>query len=191
MKSALHTTRPRLLLALVLLVSVIAGLVIFGGGAMARSGASTTARCSTGALAMSIGQADGTAGTVYFPLVFTNETSRACTLTGVPVVQTSTAINSMGGLNVGLRAAVVNKGVRDYGKTVVLPPRGHASAALGVVDIGNFSKASCDPKSAISVSVSLQGRMYWAKFSNKVLVCTKRASTTISGVVRGSTGTTA
>jgi hypothetical protein len=135
---------------------------------------------------MTIGQANGTAGTVYFPLVFTNDTTHACTLVGTPTVHADTAINSMGGPLLGPAAREVNAKVKGYGGPVTIPPRGHASAAFGVVDTGAFSPAQCIAKQAQSISVSLQGRMYWAALKFKV--CTKITSLTISGVVRGTTG---
>jgi hypothetical protein len=156
------------------------------GSAPLPAAASPVPRCNAGALAMTIGQADGTAGTNYYPLVFTNVTTHTCTLSGIPTVHALTAINSMGGPPLGLPARLVNRGVRGYDRLVVILPHGHASAAFGVIDTGALSPRQCVAKNAQSISVSLQGRMYWAAL--RFPVCTKMVSTTISGVVWGTTG---
>lgn len=175
--------------AAVSVVVLAAGLVLSSGVALTATAAPATPRCASESLAMSVGQSDGTAGTVYYPLVFTNVTKQSCTVEGTPAVRASTGINSMGGLFLGRPALVVNKGVARYGDQITLRPGQRASAAFGVVDTGNFTPATCVAKNASSVSVSFMGRLYWGAL--RFSVCTKRASTTISGVVRGATGVAA
>jgi hypothetical protein len=167
-------------------IGTLLGTLAFISTAAGSATTPTVPKCSTGALSMSVGPLDGTVGTFYYPLVFTNDTTKSCTLAGTPNVRADTAINSMGGPLVGRPARVVNNARTGYGRVVVLAPRGHASANYGVVDTGNYPVAMCYPKTAQSVSVSLQGRMYWAKL--RFTVCTTTASTTISGVVPGRTG---
>jgi hypothetical protein len=169
---------------LAVLITLASSLAL--GSAPLPAAASSVPKCNQGALAMSIGRSNGAAGTNYYPLVFTNVTTHSCTLSGIPTVRALTAINSMGGPPLGLPARPVNRGVKNYAGPVVIPPRGHASAAFGVIDTGALSARQCVAKNARSISVSLQGRMYWA--SLHFLVCTKMVSTTISGVVMGTTG---
>src|ERR1700744_1164998 len=52
---------------------------------------SATSACATSALKVSLGQANGTAGTVFYPLKFMNTSKLACTLRGFPGV---TAVTS-------------------------------------------------------------------------------------------------
>lgn len=171
-------------LTLLALMTIAAGLTV--ATAPIASAASVTPECSTGALAMTIGPANGTAGTIYYPLVFTNTTKKTCAVDGVPAVRASMGVNSMGGILVGHPARKVDRGVAGYGAAVTIKPGGRASALYGVVESGNFSRSACAPVNARSISVSFMGRPYWA--SLRFSLCTKISSTTISGVVAGSSG---
>jgi Protein of unknown function (DUF4232) len=51
----------------------------------------STAPCRTGDLRLRVGAANGAAGTIYYPIEFTNVSSAACTLYGYPGVSFVTA----------------------------------------------------------------------------------------------------
>ena len=88
-------------------LGTLLGTLVLGSAGVASATTLSIPKCSTGALSMSIGRLDGTAGTFYFPLIFTNDTTKSCTLSGTPAVRASTAINSMGGPLVGRPASVI------------------------------------------------------------------------------------
>ena len=89
---------------------------------------------------------NGTAGTVFYDLHFTNLSGHACTLNGFPFLY---AVNLRGG-QVGRRAAFRT------------PPSPHlvrlgkgrtATAVLGVIDTGNFPRSTCRPVTAAGLRV--------------------------------------
>ncbi|HEV8220572.1 MAG TPA: DUF4232 domain-containing protein [Streptosporangiaceae bacterium] len=93
--------------------------------------------CPTSALHLSIGTGNGAAGSVYYPLVFTNASSSPCTLFGFPGVSFVTGI---GGSRIGHAATRNSDAPR---KTVTLAPGGVAHATLQVVQALNFPPARC------------------------------------------------
>ncbi|MFL5863555.1 MAG: DUF4232 domain-containing protein [Solirubrobacteraceae bacterium] len=103
--------------------------------------------CRTGGLVIWMGtQGNGTAGTIFYTLNFTNLSGHACTLRGFPGVS---AVN-LGGRRLGRAAA------RDTGqsvRTVTLGASHTAHATLGIVDIGALPPASCRPSTAAGLRV--------------------------------------
>jgi hypothetical protein len=89
---------------------------------------------------------DGTAGSIYYTLEFTNLSRRACTLTGYPGVS---AIN-LAGHRIGAPAS------RDtaYGaRAVTLGAGASATATLRIVDSANFPTSACGPVRAAGLRV--------------------------------------
>ncbi|MFZ1995035.1 MAG: DUF4232 domain-containing protein, partial [Solirubrobacteraceae bacterium] len=115
--------------------------------AAAPASAAATPACQTAGLVMWINtQGNGTAGTIFYTLNFTNLSGHPCMLRGFPGVS---AVNLRGG-GVGRAAA------RDTGQTVrsVTLANGHtAHAVLGIVDIGVLSTATCPPTTAAGLRV--------------------------------------
>jgi hypothetical protein len=148
--------------------------------------------CSFGALRLSVGQANGAAGTIYYPLIVTNEASHACVISGTPSVQPTTgSLAGVAHILVGPRSTVRGFGSAGYGDSIRLAPGARASAALGVVETGNFTPSQCVAKRFESLSVSIAGLhngggSWWAPLSSTT--CTKLASTNISGFVPGISG---
>ena len=62
---------------------------------------SGTSQCTTADLRLTVGAANGAAGTIYYPLDFTNASSSACTMYGYPGVA---FVSSPGGSQVGAAA---------------------------------------------------------------------------------------
>lgn len=92
--------------------------------------------CTTAELAASLGQANGAAGSAYYPLQFTDIGSSPCTLQGFPGVS---FVAGSGGTQVGASAQRVS----GPEPVVTLHPGGPAaSALLRVVVAGNFP-SSC------------------------------------------------
>jgi Domain of unknown function (DUF4232) len=87
--------------------------------------------CLTSGLRLAIGRQNGAAGTIYYPVDFTNVSSAACTMYGYPGVA---FVASQGGSVIGAPA-----GRRLIGGTaptlITLQPGGTAHATLAISDV--------------------------------------------------------
>jgi hypothetical protein len=104
------------------------------------------AACRSSSLAMSIdrGQASGAAGSTYYPLNFTNRSTKACEMYGYPGVSFVTA-GSAAGSQIG--AAALRS--TAFAKLAVrLAPGGSAHAWLKVTVAANLPASACDPVTA-------------------------------------------
>jgi hypothetical protein len=125
------------------IVAIVTALTLGLGGAVWATSAASAApaaapACATANLGIwvNISQGSAAAGTVAYPLDFTNTGSRACTLYGYPGVS---ATNANGG-QLGRAAA------RDpiyKARTVTIPAGGAAHAYLFWVEVLNFSPSAC------------------------------------------------
>jgi len=124
-----------------------------GGAAWAASSASAAptapaaiSRCGAGQLAVWVNadSADGTAGTTYFNLEYTNIGRGTCFLYGYPGVSATT----LGGAQLG-KAATRNSAAPA--KTIDIVPGGTAHSFLGYHDI--LIEPSCKPKAAAFLKV--------------------------------------
>jgi hypothetical protein len=144
--SGLPPRLGRCLAALSALSVAVAALAVTGAPAGATMSAAPPS-CQTSGLVVWINtQSDGTAGTIFYTLNFTNLSGHACMLRGFPGVS---AVNLRGG-TLG-RAAT-----RDSGqtvKTVTLSADQTAHAVLGIVDIGALSATTCPPTTAAGLRV--------------------------------------
>ncbi|HUZ26239.1 MAG TPA: DUF4232 domain-containing protein [Streptosporangiaceae bacterium] len=78
---------------------------------------------------LGLGLGGGTAGTIFYPLEFTNVSKHTCTLFGYPRVS---AI-SKGGRQIGKSS----RHLRARHRVVTLPPGWTAHASLGIIEAGN------------------------------------------------------
>jgi hypothetical protein len=116
------------LLACCAAVLIIAGAV--SSGASARTAVSAAApKCSSTGTAVwfGLGLGGGTAGSIYYPLEFSNVSHHTCTLDGYPGVS-----GYRGGAQVGPAAS---RNTEPHG-TVTLTPGATAHAILRIVDWG-------------------------------------------------------
>jgi len=133
----------------------IAAAVILAGCSSSKTGttpstattgtpAATASQCLTTALAASLGQENGTAGTVYYPLNLRNTGSSPCTIQGYAGVSFVAGADNH---RVGKAAE------QDPGSTatVTLSPGQMATATLGIVNAGNFG-CETTPVSGLQVS---------------------------------------
>ena len=123
----------------------------FGSPAPTPSQASGLAECRTSGLRIVVdaSQADGAAGSTYYPLDFTNTAAAACVLDGYPGVSFVTAADN-GGAQVGA-AAQRNP---EFGPVRVrLGPSGEAHAWLQVGASGNYPASTCRPVTAHGLRV--------------------------------------
>ena len=114
--------------------------------------APAAAPCTHAQLRLHVGPADGTAGTIYHPLIFTNAGGRACTLRGYPGVSSVTGPH---GRQVGAAAA------RDpfaFSRVRLRAHGGAASALYGQVDTGVYDRTRCRPVHALGLRVYAPGQ---------------------------------
>ena len=119
--------------------------------------------CMAGQLKFHLGRGDGAAGHIFYPLEFTNVSGTACTLRGYPGVS---SVTSRDGRQLGPAAA------REHHKvtTVLVRPRGKATALLDVVNADNFEAKACRPERASGFRVYAPGltRAFYAVRSHRV-----------------------
>jgi hypothetical protein len=167
--------RTVLIVAVALAGAVAAAPAAVGAGAPA---------CHKAQLSLRLGRADHGLGHTFWPLIFTNVSGRACTLTGFPGVSSVTAPH---GRQVG-RAASREPGFKV--RTISLAAHGGtASAVLTLVNVDAFPAGACRPKSAayFRVFAPNQTAAFFKAKSHRV--CTKGDSgQSVRPVVAGKTG---
>ena len=92
--------------------------------------------CATTGLKLTVGAANGAAGTIFYPLDFTNTSGSACTMYGYPGVA---FVSSRGGSQIG---APANRRIATAPTVITVAPGATAHATLAVSDvlIGNNCK---------------------------------------------------
>ena len=143
----------------------------------------SASRCPASQLTVTLGATDGTAGSVYQPIVFTNKGSGACTLAGHPGVSFVAS-----GAQVG---AAATHAAKPTTTTVTLKAGGTASALLRTVDYGVYSPATCAAKTVTGLRVYPPGStasVVLALPSGSKACSTKAAQLSVGAVVKGSTG---
>ena len=107
--------------------------------------------CTSHSLTLSLGQANGTAGSVVYPLVFRNIGSVPCEMYGYPGVS---LVSGTGHTQIG-SAATRSPAVTP--SVVTLAPGGRATAQLQVADAGNYPTSRCSPAPASGLLVYAPG----------------------------------
>lgn len=115
------------------------------------TGSSTTQapavpNCRLDDLSVTLGAESAAAGSVSFPLVFTNITSRACTLDGFPGVSYANGPDSD---PVGSPAERTTQQIAS----VTVQPSGQASALVTAVVVGNYPAERCVPTEVAGLQV--------------------------------------
>jgi hypothetical protein len=113
----------------------------------ASGGQAATTRCHTSDLTLKPGDGNGTAGTVYQALVFTNKSNKTCTLYGYPGVSWVTGNN---GTQV---ADPFQRGGSTPKKTITLKAGQSAHANLQMPEPLNFDPSKCKPVSVRGLRV--------------------------------------
>jgi hypothetical protein len=140
--------------------------------------------CTQSQLTLHVGPSDGTAGTIYHPLTFTNTSATACTLRGYPGVSSRSGKH---GSQVGSPASRDSRPVH----TVLLAAHGGAAtAAYGQVDTGVFSKAKCKPVKAHGLRVYAPGQtgFFYASLTHEACSKAGAGDSHVRPVVAGKTG---
>jgi Protein of unknown function (DUF4232) len=136
----------------------------------AKGGAALTS-CATSALKVSLGPANGTAGTTFYALKFVNQGKTSCTLRGYPGVSAVTS----SGKQIGKPASRIQSNFR----TVTLAPGKQQSSSVGIVDTGNLSAASCKPVTAAGLRIIPPNQNQAVMLKKKFSTCSSTASTSL------------
>jgi Protein of unknown function (DUF4232) len=128
------------------------------------------AACAPSSLRLTLGLAQGTAGSVYQAIDFTNTSSTTCTLYGYPGVS---FVTKAGGSQIGSAA---ERSTASAARLVTLAPGATGNALLQVVDAGNFSPSACDPVNVKWLKVYPPGAFSALYLRLKTQTCAKRAT---------------
>lgn len=147
-------------------------------------GASATSAprsCVPTQMVVSLGRANGAAGTIYYPIVLTNRGGE-CAIWGVPAIQ------PLGATGQPLGPSARNASMGEMPARHVLAHGQSVSVGFGVSDTGNYSRAACVPRVAHSVRVSLAPFVKPTDVALVISVCTREASTSTRLLASGRTG---
>lgn len=122
--------------------------------------------CATRALQVKPGLSQSAAGSTYLQIVFTNISSRTCTLYGYPGV-------SLAGGSPVSQIGLAAKENPQQRKLVTLNPGGQASALLRIVTAQNFPKSRCGPAQATYLQVYPPNQTTPVYVAYNVVACTK------------------
>jgi hypothetical protein len=128
-----------------------------------------------------LGATQGTAGSVYTTIVFTNTSTATCTLYGYPGVSLTT----------GKPVTVIGKTAQENPTTprrlVTLQPRTSANALLRIVDAQNYPASKCDPKNGTYLQVYPPNQTVPVRIKHVTVGCAKPINLmTVDVVKRGS-----
>ena len=138
--------------------------------------------CPTRSLHVKLGATQGTAGSVYTTIVFTNVSNATCTLYGYPGVSLTT----------GKPVTVIGKTAKENPATprrlVTLQPQTSGSALLRIVDAQNYPASRCNPKNSTYLQVYPPNQTVPVRIRYKTLVCAKPVGLMTVDVVRRGSG---
>lgn len=117
------------------------------GSAPAVTGA--TPECTSADLDASLSAPNGTAGSDYYRLLLTNNSSSSCFVQGYPGVSLVTS----SGAQVGAAATRQANPSEPGTPQVVVAPGQSAASVLRIVDAGNYPQSSCQPTKAAGLRV--------------------------------------
>ncbi len=137
----------------------------------AKATGSATGACKTSALKVSLGRANATAGTTFYPLKFVNKSKTSCTLRGYPGVS---AVNKSG-KQIGNAA----KRITSKFRTLTVKPGKQQSSSIGIVDTGNFTSARCKPVTAAGLKVFPPNAATAVTLKKKFKTCSSKSSTSL------------
>jgi hypothetical protein len=138
--------------------------------------------CPTRSLQVKLGVSQGTAGSVYTTIDFTNISNVTCTLYGYPGVslQTAKPVHQIG------------KPARENPLTprqlVTLQPQTTGNALLRIVDAGNYPSSTCGPVTAHYLQVYPPNQTTPAYIGFKTQACSKPVRLMTVDVVKPGSG---
>jgi hypothetical protein len=150
--------------------------------ATTQAAASAPSPCPTRSLHVKLGATQGTAGSVYTTIVFTNTSTVTCTLYGYPGVSLTT----------GKPVTVIGKTAKENPATprrlVTLQPRTSASAVLRIVNAQNYPASRCDPKNTTYLQVYPPNQTVPVRIKHVTLGCAKPINLMTVDVVKPGSG---
>jgi hypothetical protein len=138
--------------------------------------------CPTRSLQVKLGASQGTAGSVYTTIVFTNISNVTCTLYGYPGVslQTARPLHQIG------KPAKENPATPR--KLITLQPQTTANALLQIADAGNYPAGTCGPTTAHYLQVYPPNQTTPAYIKYKTEGCSKPVRLMTVDVVKPGSG---
>ena len=115
-------------------------------GTTATTAAALTS-CATNMLTATLGNGNGAAGTIYYHLVFSNKSSRTCTIQGYP------GVSFVDGAGHQIGAPVPRDTNSPVGGVITLGPGSSAGAVFALKDAYVGSVAGCMPTNASGLRV--------------------------------------
>jgi len=140
------------------------------------------APCPTQSLRVKLGASQGTAGSVYTAIDFTNISNVTCTLYGYPGVslQTARPLHQIG------KPAAENPATPR--QLVTLQPQTTANALLRIVDAGNYPASACGPVTSHYLQVYPPNQTAAAYIKYATQTCSKPVRTMTVDVVKPGSG---
>lgn len=169
------TSKPaRWVLSGMLLAGIACAVLAVSATAGAQTAASTTPRCKTSGLSiwLGVGSGGGQAGSIVYPLEFTNVSGHTCQLFGFPGVSAERA-----GSQVGSAAG------RDHSlpaRTVTLRNRATAHTRLQITDVSAFPPTSCNAVTADGLTVYPPGARTAAEIPFRFRACSAKGPVFLS-----------
>ena len=138
--------------------------------------------CPTRSLRVKLGASQGTAGSVYTTIVFTNISNVTCTLYGYPGVslQTAKPLHQIG------KPAKENPATPR--RLVTLQPQTSANALLQITDAGNYPASTCGPTTAHYLQVYPPNQTTAAYIKFQTQACSKPVRLMTVNVVKPGSG---
>ena len=169
---------------MILLASVAGVLLTASTTAGAQTAAvATTPRCTTAGLEvwLGVGGGGGQAGSIAYPMEFTNVSGHACHLFGFPGVSAEASGHQVGS------AARRDASAPEH--TVTLRPGATAHTVLQIADVSAFPASSCKPVTAGGLTVYPPGAVNAAQIPFRFRACSAKGPGFLSvGPVRPRVG---
>jgi len=121
--------------------------------------------CTTTDLSVTIGASQGTAGSIYQPIVFTNTGTATCTLYGYP------GVSLAGGSPVAQIGAAAARSTATAASIITLAPGAAANALLQYTEAGNYSPSTCNPTPATELIIYPPGQTVSASVAYTNTAC--------------------
>jgi len=149
---------------------------------VATASAAPVSNCVPAQITVSRGAGDGAAGTIFYPIIFTN-TGATCAIFGVPAIQ---PVAGKGRHAVGPLARSLSMG--EMPARQVIAKGQSVSVAFGVTEASNYPPSACVMRSASGIVVTLGSFVSSRYVHLPIDVCTKRSSVTTRLITPGVTG---
>jgi Protein of unknown function (DUF4232) len=151
--------------ALIAAAALLPGTALAATAAPAASAATAKAawfvpRCTIGQTKVTLGRGSGAAGTVFYPLRYTNVSARTCTMIGYP----KTWAESQNGRIIGN----ASRKVSGRQRVITLVPSATAHSTLGIIEAGNICRK---PATAVSLRVRAPQQIFSRLLRFKFLAC--------------------